>query len=107
MTASAPIQQLRAHAARLSATPIDALCAADPARASALALRVGPLYANFARQRYDAAALAALFALADQADLPGRSSVRLTTSPSNNARNRPGRSAWSASANSAANAAAS
>ena len=72
MTASAPIQQLRAHAARLSATPIDALCASDPARASALALRVGPLYANFARQRYDAAALAALFALADQADLPGR-----------------------------------
>ena len=43
MTASAPIQQLRAHAARLSTTPIAALCAADPARASALALRVGPL----------------------------------------------------------------
>ena len=72
MTASAPIQQLLAHVARLSATPIAALCAADPVRASALTLRVGPLYANFARQRYDAAALAALFALADQADLPGR-----------------------------------
>src|SRR6478735_5135735 len=62
---------LRAHAARLSGTSIKQLVDADPARATGHALRVGPLYANFARQRYDGAALDALFALADAADFHG------------------------------------
>ncbi|BCT93367.1 glucose-6-phosphate isomerase [Lysobacter helvus] len=62
---------LRAHAARLSDTSIKQLVDADPARATGCALRVGPLYANFARQRYDGEALDALFALADAADFAG------------------------------------
>ena len=36
-----------------------------------LALRVGPLYVNFARQKYDAAALQALLALAAERDVGG------------------------------------
>ncbi|MDH5834031.1 glucose-6-phosphate isomerase [Luteimonas kalidii] len=58
---------LRSHAARLADTPVVRLLQDDPERARALSLRVGPLYANFARQRYDGAALDALYALADQA----------------------------------------
>jgi len=56
---------LAPHAARLSGTTLAALIAQDPARATDFALRAGPLYANFARQRYDRAALDALFALAE------------------------------------------
>jgi glucose-6-phosphate isomerase len=62
---------LRAHAARLGDTPIRALVQA-PGRATDLAFRVGPIYANFARQRYDDAAIDALFALADTAQFPER-----------------------------------
>lgn len=62
---------LAAHAERLRAHPLSRRIAEDPQRAHALALRVGPLYANFARQHYDRAALDALFALADAADLEG------------------------------------
>ncbi len=58
---------LRAHAARLRETSIASLAAADPSRATSHALRVGPLYANFARQRHDDAALDALYALAEGA----------------------------------------
>ena len=58
---------LRTHAARLSDTNIAGLVAGDPARATDFALRVGPLYANFARQRYDRHALDALFALGEAA----------------------------------------
>lgn len=58
---------LRGHALRLQEVPISSLLRSEADRASALALRVGPLYANFARQRYDAGALDALFALAEEA----------------------------------------
>jgi glucose-6-phosphate isomerase len=61
-------ESLRAHAARNSRQ----LLAADPTRATDLALRVGPLYANFARQQYDRDAVDALFALAEAADVRGR-----------------------------------
>ena len=60
---------LDAEARRLANTNIPELIAADPARAGDFALRVGPLYANFSRQRYDRAALDALFGIAEQADL--------------------------------------
>lgn len=63
---------LRAHAARLAQAPLARLVADDPARATRYALRVGPLYANFARQRYDDAALEALFDLAEVAQFPER-----------------------------------
>ena len=62
---------LRSHAQRLAATPVARLLQDDPGRAQSMALRVGPLYASFARQRYDAGALDALHALADARDFAG------------------------------------
>jgi len=62
---------LDAHAERLAKTPLRELIAADPARADGFALRVGPLYASFARQRLDRAALDALFDLARERDFAG------------------------------------
>lgn len=62
---------LRSHARRLESTPIARLLEEDPDRARLLALRVGPLYASFARQRYDAPALDALHALAQARDFAG------------------------------------
>jgi len=56
---------LPTHAARLADTSLTRLIATDPARATDFALRAGPLYANFARQRYDRKALDALFTLAE------------------------------------------
>lgn len=67
MEATSDFADLRAHAARLVDTSLNQLIANDPARASDFALRVGSLYANFARQRYDRAALDALFSLAEAA----------------------------------------
>ena len=60
---------LDAHAERLAGVSIAGLIETDPARARDFALRTGPLYANFARQRYDRAALDALFAIAERAGL--------------------------------------
>ncbi|RMH93008.1 glucose-6-phosphate isomerase [Lysobacter pythonis] len=62
--------RLREQAARLEKCSLREMVAADPARARDFALRVGPLYANFARQSYDREALAALFALAREVRLP-------------------------------------
>jgi glucose-6-phosphate isomerase len=61
-------QALSEHAARLIDVPLSRLVAGDPARATDFALRVGPLYASFARQRYDRDALAQLLELARGAD---------------------------------------
>jgi glucose-6-phosphate isomerase len=55
---------LDAHAQRLAGTSLASLIEDDPARARDFSLRVGPLYANFARQRYDRMALDALFEVA-------------------------------------------
>ena len=63
-----PTAHLAPHAERVRSLPIPN----DPARATRLALRVGPLYANFARQQYDDAAIDALFELADRAQFPER-----------------------------------
>ncbi len=60
---------LDAHAQRLAGSSIAGLIETDPARARDFALRSGPLYANFARQRYDRAALDAMFAIAKRAGL--------------------------------------
>jgi glucose-6-phosphate isomerase len=62
---------LSEQAARMVDARLADLVAADPARAEDFALRVGPLYANFSRQRYDRAALDALFALAHEAGVAG------------------------------------
>lgn len=66
-----PLAGLDAHAQRLDGTSLATLIESDPARARDFSLRVGPLYANFARQRYDRAALDALFDIADNMDLAG------------------------------------
>ena len=59
------IDGLQRHARRLDGgTTLSALLRDDPARAEDFSLRLGPLYANFARQSYDREALEALFALA-------------------------------------------
>src|SRR5690606_12041004 len=65
-----PASTLASHARRLSATRIADLLAADPARVSDLSMRVGPIHASFARQRYDHEAFASLLALAGEAKLP-------------------------------------
>jgi glucose-6-phosphate isomerase len=62
--------ELRGHAARLQSVPLRQL-AAQPGRAAGFAMRVGPLYASFARQRYDRDALDALVGAAVRAGVPG------------------------------------
>lgn len=59
---------LRAQAVRLQTTRIADLLRADGNRAQDFALRLGPLYASFARQRFDREALACLHGLARDAD---------------------------------------
>ena len=72
MTASVPgSESLQSHAARLSGASIAGLLKDEPGRVAAQALKVGPLYASFARQRYDAAAWDALLALGRGHDLAG------------------------------------
>ena len=65
------LASLDAHAQRLADASLRDLIADDPARATDFALRVGPLYASFARQRIDHGALAALFDFARERDFPG------------------------------------
>ncbi|WP_119718489.1 glucose-6-phosphate isomerase [Cognatilysobacter tabacisoli] len=72
MDADTRLSHLRAQAGRVLRTPLPRLIAADPARAHDLALRVGPVYANFARQYYDREALQALFDAAEAVDARGR-----------------------------------
>ena len=58
------LNALSPHAGRLTETRLSALIAADPKRARELSLRVGPIYANFARQKIDREAWKELFAMA-------------------------------------------
>lgn len=71
MTKNNGFDVLHAHAQRLQGTGIPSLLAAEPDRVKDLALKVGPLYVNFARQKYDAAALQALLELAATRDVAG------------------------------------
>ena len=72
MSASASgFDDLQSHAARLSGASIAGLLKDEPGRIEAQALQVGPLYATFARQRYDAQAWDALLALGRERDLAG------------------------------------
>lgn len=71
MTTNNGFDSLHSHAQRLKGASIPGLLAAEPGRVQDLALRVGPLYVNFARQKYDAAALQALLALAADRDVGG------------------------------------
>lgn len=67
----AGLLELQAHPQRLQGLPLADLIAHDPERAEDFALRVGALYASFARQSYDRDALQALFALARGKDFAG------------------------------------
>jgi len=69
MQAKHRFEQLKAQADRLAAVDLSSMLRADPARAVDFSIRVGPLYANFARQRYDRQALGALNALARSASI--------------------------------------
>ncbi|MEE5092355.1 glucose-6-phosphate isomerase, partial [Xanthomonas euvesicatoria] len=71
MTHTNGFDALHAHAQRLRGAAIPALLAAEPERPTQYARQVGPLYFNFARQKYDRAALDALFAIARARDLSG------------------------------------
>ncbi|AXK71957.1 glucose-6-phosphate isomerase [Lysobacter sp. TY2-98] len=72
MTGAHRLSPLRAEAARVTQTPLRDLVADDPDRARDLVLRVGPMHASFARQRYDRAALDTLFRLGESFDFDGR-----------------------------------
>ena len=67
----ADLAGLAAEGERLRDTSLTQLNRDDPGRADEFALRVGPLFASFARQSYDRAALRALFAVAREADFSG------------------------------------
>jgi glucose-6-phosphate isomerase len=82
-------QALSTHAARLYETPLRELIAADPQRPRDFSLRVGPLYASFARQRYDRDARAALLDLARAADLSGAIQALFSGAAVNVSENRP------------------
>lgn len=71
MTQHNGFDPLHSHAQRLRGASIPSLIAAEPGRAQSLGLRVGPLYVNFARQKYDRAALDALLQLAAERDVAG------------------------------------
>ena len=65
------LARLRDEAARLDGVSLQDVMAADSGRGADFALRVGPLYANFARQGYDRAALESLLELAAARDVAG------------------------------------
>ena len=65
------LEPLRRHGQRLTGSPLPDLVRADPSRAAGWALRCGPLYFNFARQRLDGDALAALVQAGESCDLAG------------------------------------
>lgn len=88
MSVMEQLQQLRAHAVRLQSRTIAGLLREDPARARDFAVGAGPLYANFARQRFDREALDALFTIADSADLAGRLQALFDGEPINNTERR-------------------
>ena len=69
MQAKHRFEQLKAQADRLAAVNLTSMLQADPARAVDFSIRVGPLYANFARQGYDREALTSLNALAESVSL--------------------------------------
>lgn len=83
------VKQLRAHAARLDTTTIGDLLEQDPSRAGRHWLRVGPLQANFARQRYDDTALEALFSMADTAGVAEQLRALFDGEPLNRTEARP------------------
>ena len=81
------LDALSPHAARLTEARLSDVIRSDPDRARAMALRVGPLYASFARQRVDAPAWAALLDLAQA--IPTALRAQFDGEPVNRAEARP------------------
>ncbi|MBS3959070.1 MAG: glucose-6-phosphate isomerase [Xanthomonadaceae bacterium] len=83
------LARLKAEGGRLAAMPLRDLLAADPGRAHRMALRVGPLYANFARQHVDDDALHALHAVAQASGMDKAIHSLLQGEPVNRSEGRP------------------
>ena len=80
---------LAPHARRLETARIADLVAADATRPQDFALRIGGLYASFARQRLDRDARDALVALGDSAALPQAFRALFDGATVNTSENRP------------------
>ena len=65
-------QALAGHAQRCKARSIADIIADEPGRAAGFAMRVGPLYFNFARQHYDGTAIHDLLTRLGQSGIAGR-----------------------------------
>jgi glucose-6-phosphate isomerase len=87
--AKAHWESLRAHATRLAGRRTLELFQHDPQRASRLALRVGPIYADFAKQRVDGEVLVELLDLALAAALPHHVRALFDGEPVNRSEARP------------------
>jgi glucose-6-phosphate isomerase len=83
------LNALAPEAARLIDTPLPVLLAREPERACRDALRCGPVYASFARQRLDAASWQALYRLAAQRGLRTQLRRQLDGEPVNTSEARP------------------
>jgi glucose-6-phosphate isomerase len=83
------LDALSSHAGRLVDAPLSGIIRAEPSRARTLALRVGPLQANFARQRVDPAAWDALTGIAAQLDVAGALRAKVDGVPVNRSEARP------------------
>ncbi|MCD7097010.1 glucose-6-phosphate isomerase [Stenotrophomonas sp. MMGLT7] len=71
MTQNDGFDALQSHAQRLRGAGIPDLLRDEPGREHGYSVRVGPLYFNFARQKYDRQALQALLELARSRDVAG------------------------------------
>ena len=80
---------LQAHAARLAALHLRELFAADPARGTRYAAEAAGLYLDYAKQRIDETALAALIDLAREAGLAERIDALFTGARVNTTEQRP------------------
>ena len=82
-------QALSRQAARLIERPLGAIIASDPRRSAAFSFRVGGLYANFSRQRFDREAMATLLELARAAGVPEALRALFEGEPVNRSEARP------------------
>ena len=85
----ARLAHLKPHGARLAGHSIKSLIALEPDRATRMALRVDGLYASFARQHVDAAALQALFDMAAASGMATAIRALLHGEPVNRSEGRP------------------
>jgi glucose-6-phosphate isomerase len=82
-------QTLSQHAARHYDISLRDLIAGDPQRPNDFSLRVGPLYANFARQRYDRDARVALLELGQAVNISAAIRAQFEGASVNVSENRP------------------